>query len=71
MASAVGWLIICLGFSLASAALLWPARRILHRRFPLLRHQRGAFVTAIIACSVLLWMLIPVVVGALFGRTPH
>ena len=71
MASFGGWIIICTGFSLVSAALLWPAYRLTRRRHPGLRHPAWLFAAATVLCSITLWYLIPLAVWALYGRVPH
>jgi hypothetical protein len=71
MAAAAGWIIICVGFSLVSVAVLWPAYRSLRRRFPHFRHHVWAYFAATAGFSVALWFLIPLAVWLLFGRTAH
>ena len=71
MAAVAGWIIICTGFSLVGAALLWPAYRRLRGQFARRWQARSAYAAATACTAVALWFLVPLVVGALFGRAPH
>ena len=71
MAAIAGWIIICTGFCLVSAALLWPAYRRTRHRFTQARQARWAYALASAGCGVALWYLIPLVVWVLIGRTAH
>ena len=71
MTAIAGWTIICAGFSLVSAGLLWPAYRLLRGRFTQRWQARCAYAATTTGCAIVLWFLVPLVVGALFGRTAH
>ena len=71
MASVGGWIIICAGLSLLSAALLWPGYRLMRRRLPQLRHPGWAYAGATALGGLVLWYLIPLAIWALFGRAGH
>jgi len=71
MTAIAGWTIICAGFSLLSAGLLWPAYRLLHRRFAQPWQARCAYAAATAGCAIMLWLLVPLIVGVLFGRAAH
>lgn len=71
MTAIAGWIIICTGFSLVSAALLWPAYHRLRGRFRQRRQARWTYAAATAGLAMTLWLLIPLVVGALAGRAAH
>ena len=70
MTSLVGWTVIILTFVMISTGLLYPGYRLARRGYPGSTRIRWAYSVAVTICAVALWILLPVLVHALFPRGP-
>jgi uncharacterized membrane-anchored protein len=68
MTSLLGWFIITLTFGSISMGLLYPCYRVACRYYPESRKIRWIYGAAAVACSIALWLLLPIVVHRLFPR---
>jgi hypothetical protein len=71
MTAFLGWTILVVVFCSFSSALLWPAFRALRRSYPNSGHLLWGYAIATVACSLGLWLLIPLAIHGFFGRAGH
>ena len=71
MIAVLGWLIIVTAFFSFSMMILWPGFRLVRRSHPGSKAVVCGYVASVVACSVVLWFVIPLAVHGIFARTVH
>jgi uncharacterized membrane-anchored protein len=69
MTSLLGWVIIVVALASIGLAALYPVYRLARRPYPESVRVRWIYAVAAIGCGLAIWLLLPVVVHRLFGRS--